>query len=146
MTHIDPSTLTPPVDRRAAGYAGDISAALAYHWFTSGQAILIDVRSDAERAWVGEVPGSIAVAWKLWPGMAANPNFDASLRAHAQPGARLVMLCRSGVRSIAAAQRATEMGFEAYNIVEGFEGDLDAEGHRGRLGGWRKAGLPWHQG
>ena len=55
------------------------------------------------------------------------------------------MLCRSGVRSIAAARRATELGIEAYNILEGFEGDKDAAGHRNVTGGWRKAGLPWAQ-
>lgn len=57
----------------------------------------------------------------------------------------MVLLCRSGVRSVAAAQRAAGLGIEAYNILEGFEGDVDASGQRGRLGGWRKRGLPWHQ-
>ena len=55
------------------------------------------------------------------------------------------MLCRSGVRSIAAAKRATELGREAYNVLEGFEGDANAKGHRGQLGGWRMRGLPWQQ-
>jgi sulfur dioxygenase len=57
-----------------------------------------------------------------------------------------LMLCRSGVRSIAAARRATELGLEAFNILEGFEGDPDALAHRGRKGGWRFRGLPWRQG
>ncbi|MBS0465596.1 MAG: rhodanese-like domain-containing protein, partial [Proteobacteria bacterium] len=56
------------------------------------------------------------------------------------------LLCRSGVRSIAAARRATELGMEAYNILEGFEGDADANGQRNRRGGWRFHGLPWRQG
>jgi rhodanese-related sulfurtransferase len=55
------------------------------------------------------------------------------------------MLCRSGVRSIAAAQRATELGLQAYNILEGFEGDPDEQAHRGQKGGWRMRGLPWQQ-
>jgi len=55
-------------------------------------------------------------------------------------------LCRSGIRSIAAAQRATELGLQAYNILEGFEGDPDADGQRGHRGGWRFHGLPWQQG
>jgi rhodanese-related sulfurtransferase len=55
------------------------------------------------------------------------------------------LLCRSGVRSIAAAKRATELGIEAYNILEGFEGDADSDGHRNRIGGWRFRGLPWIQ-
>jgi len=126
-------------------YAGDITAAQAYQWWTSGQAVLIDVRSDAEREWVGFVPGAVALAWKQWPGMAMNADFDAGLHTANPEGKKLVLLCRSGVRSIAAAQRATQLGFEAYNILEGFEGDPDANGHRGRVGGWRLQGLPWRQ-
>lgn len=61
------------------------------------------------------------------------------------PTAKIVLLCRSGVRSIAAAKRATELGLEAYNILEGFEGDANADGHRGTQGGWRMRGLPWRQ-
>ena len=129
----------------ATGYAGDVPAELAWQWLQSGEAVLVDVRTDAEREWVGKVPGAIAVAWKQWPGMAANPNFDEQLRAAVPEGKKVVLLCRSGVRSVAAAQRATGLGIEAYNILEGFEGDVDANGQRGRLSGWRKRGLPWNQ-
>ena len=69
----------------------------------------------------------------------------AAVRAAVPPGGRAVLLCRSGVRSIAAAKRATELGIEAYNILEGFEGNPDADGHRGQAGGWRFRGLPWKQ-
>ena len=129
----------------ATGYAGDVPAELAWQWLQSGEAVLVDVRTDAEREWVGKVPGAIAVAWKQWPGMAANQNFDEQLRAAVPEGKKVVLLCRSGVRSVAAAQRATGLGIEAYNILEGFEGDVDANGQRGRLSGWRKRGLPWNQ-
>ncbi|BCX51215.1 MULTISPECIES: rhodanese-like domain-containing protein [Comamonas] len=129
----------------AAGYAGDVPAELAWQWLQAGEAVLVDVRTDAEREWVGKVPGAVAVAWKQWPGMAANQNFDAELRAAVPEGKKVVLLCRSGVRSVAAAQRAAGLGIEAYNILEGFEGDVDANGQRGQLGGWRKRGLPWHQ-
>ena len=132
-------TITP-----ADGYAGDISAELAWQWVQSGDAVLVDVRTDAEREWVGKVPGAIAVAWKQWPGMAMNLDFDAQVRAASQ-GKKVVLLCRSGVRSVVAAQRATGLGIEAYNILEGFEGDVNASGQRGQLGGWRKRGLPWNQ-
>jgi rhodanese-related sulfurtransferase len=71
----------------AAGYAGDVPAELAWQWLQAGEAVLVDVRTDAEREWVGKVPGAVAVAWKQWPGMAANQNFDAELRA-AVPKAR----------------------------------------------------------
>ena len=149
----------------ADGYAGDISPQLAFHWFENQQAVLVDIRSDAEREWVGFVPGATAVAWKQWPGMAMNPEFDQAIVAAANaanaPSAahaahpdkasggfqaqKLMLLCRSGVRSIAAAKRATELGLEAYNILEGFEGDANDSGHRGFKGGWRTRGLPWRQ-
>ena len=74
-----------------------------------------------------------------------NPQFDAGLQSAAQAGKKLLLLCRSGVRSIAAARRATELGLEAYNILEGFEGNPDDQAHRGNTGGWRHHGLPWRQ-
>ncbi len=127
------------------GYAGDVSPLLAWQWVQAGEAVLVDVRTDAEREWVGFVPGAIGLAWKQWPGMAMNATFDDGVRQAAEGGQKLVQLCRSGVRSIAAAKRATELGLQAYNILEGFEGDPDADAHRGRKGGWRFHGLPWRQ-
>ena len=132
--------------RPAAGYAGDVSPQLACQWWQAGEAVLVDVRTDAEREWVGFVPGAVPLAWKQWPGMAMNPTFDAGLQAAVPAGKKVVLLCRSGVRSIAAAKRATELGLQAYNILEGFEGDPDASAQRGHKGGWRFHGLPWRQG
>ncbi|MBH2019204.1 MAG: rhodanese-like domain-containing protein [Burkholderiales bacterium] len=129
----------------ASGYAGDIAPPLAWQWLQSGDAVLVDVRTDAEREWVGFVPGAVAVAWKQWPGMALNAGFDEALKAAVPDGRKVVFLCRSGVRSVAAARRAAELGLEAYNILEGFEGDADGQAQRGRLGGWRLRGLPWMQ-
>ena len=129
----------------AEGYAGNISAELAWQWVQGGEAVLVDVRTDAEREWVGKVPGAVPVAWKQWPGMAMNADFDAQLRAAVPQGQKVVLLCRSGVRSVVAAQRAAGLGMEAYNILEGFEGDVNAAGQRGQTGGWRKRGLPWNQ-
>ena len=131
--------------KAAQGYAGDVLPELAWHWVQSGEAVLVDVRSDAERAWVGFVPEAKPLAWKQWPVVDVNPAFDASIQAIGAEGKKIVLLCRSGVRSVAAAQRATQLGLEAYNILEGFEGDPDANAHRGMLGGWRKRGLPWRQ-
>jgi sulfur dioxygenase len=130
----------------AEGYAGDITPQLAWQWVQAGQAVLVDVRTDAEREWVGFVPGAVPLAWKQWPGMVPNPDFDDGIRAAAPAGLRVVLLCRSGVRSVAAARRAAELGVQAYNILEGFEGDADEEAHRGRKSGWRFRGLPWRQG
>ena len=129
----------------AEGYAGNISAELAWQWVQGGEAVLVDVRTDAEREWVGKVPGAVPVAWKQWPGMAMNADFDAQLRAAVPQGQKVVLLCRSGVRSVVAAQRAAGLGMEAYNILEGFEGDVNAAGQRVQTGGWRKRGLPWNQ-
>ena len=142
----DAGAADPLQARPAQGYAGDVSPRLACQWWQSGDAVLIDVRTDAEREWVGFVPGAVPLAWKQWPGMALNAGFDEGLRAAVPAGKKAVMLCRSGVRSIAAAKRATELGLEAYNILEGFEGDPDENAQRGRKGGWRFAGLPWRQG
>lgn len=128
----------------AAGYAGDVSPQLAWRWWQSGKVVLVDIRTDAEREWVGFVPDASVVAWKQWPGMTMNPDFDALIRAVAGDKA-VVMLCRSGIRSIASAKRATELGLTAYNILEGFEGDPDAVAHRSSRGGWRYRGLPWRQ-
>ncbi len=135
---------SPPAGAHQGSYAGDVSPELAWQWVQAGEAVLVDVRTDAEREWVGFVPGAVPVAWKQWPGMAMNPAFDRQVR-EASEGRKLVLLCRSGVRSIAAAKRATELGLEAYNILEGFEGDPDANAQRGRKGGWRLRGLPWRQ-
>jgi sulfur dioxygenase len=135
---------TAPV-QSAEGYAGNVTPELACQWWQAGDAVLVDVRSDAEREWVGFVPGAVPLAWKQWPGMAMNPAFDDGIKAAVPAGKKAVLLCRSGVRSVAAAKRAAELGIEAYNILEGFEGDADGDGHRGRKGGWRMRGLPWRQ-
>jgi len=108
---------------------------------------LVDVRTRAEWDWVGRVPGAIEIEWNQYPGGLRNPNFVAELTRQVDPEALIMFLCRSGVRSIGAASAATEAGYgNCYNILEGFEGDKDANGHRGNIGGWRKSGLPWIQG
>ena len=132
--------------RPAEGYAGDIPPQLAFDWWKGGEAVLVDVRTDAEREWVGFIPGAIPLAWKQWPGMAMNMAFEAGLRSAVPEGKKVVLLCRSGVRSVAAAKCATALGLSAYNILEGFEGDPDANAQRGHKGGWRFRGLPWRQG
>ena len=108
---------------------------------------IVDVRTRAEWDWVGRVPGAVEIEWNQYPGGVRNPNFLAELKRQVDPEAPVLFLCRSGVRSIAAATVATEAGYsDCYNILEGFEGDKDANGHRNNIGGWRRAGLPWHQG
>jgi sulfur dioxygenase len=143
----DAESMADGAVRAATGYAGDISPATAYAWWRANEAVLVDIRTDAEREWVGFVPDAAVVAWKQWPGMALNPRYDAEIAALASANGNkpLVMLCRSGVRSIASAKRATELGHVAYNILEGFEGNHDAHGHRNSTEGWRARGLPWKQ-
>jgi sulfur dioxygenase len=136
----------PAQTRAVQGYAGDVPPALAFEWWQKGEGVLVDVRTDAEREWVGFIPGAVNVVWKEWPGMTINPLFDEQIRQAVPPGRKALLLCRSGVRSIAAARRATGLGIEAYNVLEGFEGDPDENGQRGKRGGWRLRGLPWRQG
>ncbi|MDO8347369.1 MAG: rhodanese-like domain-containing protein [Rugosibacter sp.] len=108
---------------------------------------LIDVRTHAEWDWVGRVPNAIEIEWLTYPAMQPNPQFVQTLKHSLSSDSLLLFMCRSGVRSSAAATAATEAGFpECYNILEGFEGDKDANGQRNRSGGWRAAGLPWYQG
>ncbi len=79
------------------------------------------------------------------PKMEVNPNFDQQLKDVVPAGSKIVMLCRSGLRCVPSSQRAQSLGFEAYNILEGFEGDPDSNAKRGKKGGWKFYGLPWRQ-
>jgi rhodanese-related sulfurtransferase len=107
---------------------------------------IVDVRTRAELDWVGRIPGAVEIEWLVYPGNQPNPNFVAQLKHQVDPESLVMFICRSGARSHAAAIAATEAGFrDAYNVLEGFEGDKDANGQRNRVGGWRFAGLPWQQ-
>ena len=108
---------------------------------------LVDVRTRAEWDWVGRIPGAVEVEWNHYPGGARNAAFLAELSRQVEREAMVLFICRSGIRSDGAARLATEAGLgDCYNVLEGFEGDKDANGQRGRIGGWRHAGLPWIQG
>lgn len=127
-------------------YAGALLPAEAAELMKQG-ATLVDVRTKPELAYVGRIPGAAAIEWQTWPGNRPNPEFLGELAAIAPKDKPVMFLCRSGARSHAAADAASQEGWqEAYNVLEGFEGDKDAEQHRGSLGGWKKAGLPWIQG
>ncbi len=120
---------------------------------TDPNAQLVDVRTDAEWNFVGLPDLSAAgkqpvlIPWQVFPSMQVNPAFVDNLRRAAlTPEHRLYFLCRSGVRSVAAAQAAIQAGMaHALNIADGFEGAPDADGHRGRIAGWKADGLPWRQ-
>lgn len=109
---------------------------------------LVDVRTQAEWEYVGHIPDTVLIEWNTYPNGQRNPDFLDELQAEVAKGdAPVMFLCRSGARSHHAAQAATQAGYpNSYNILEGFEGDKDANGHRNTVGGWRFAGLPWIQG
>jgi len=107
---------------------------------------LVDVRTRAELDWVGRIPQAVEIEWAFYPGMAENLHFVAQLKQQVDRESLLFFLSRSGRRSDLAARAASEAGFtNCYNVLEGFEGDKDANGQRGKVGGWRLAGLPWIQ-
>ena len=135
-------------------YAGDVTPTEAYAAVTGDDdALLVDVRTRAEWTYVG-VPDLAAagrvvalVEWWGFPDGSVNEHFVDEVRAAGlQPGRAAYLLCRSGVRSQAAAAALTVAGLgPAYNVLEGFEGPHDSEGHRA-VSGWKVAGLPWRQG
>ena len=126
-------------------YAGALLPAEAHALMQKG-AKLVDVRTHAELQYVGSVPGSDSIEWNSFPDGRRNPAFLEQLAEAVRKDEPVMFLCRSGVRSHSAAIAANEAGWtEAYNVLEGFEGDKDAAGHRNVVGGWRKAGLPWTQ-
>jgi rhodanese-related sulfurtransferase len=110
-------------------------------------AVLIDVRTAIEHSFVGYPPQAIHVAWKEFPGMQLNASFVEQVQQHVpDKSAPVLLLCRSGQRSVDAAHALAAAGYQRpINILEGFEGPLDENKHRGNLGGWRFHGLPWQQ-
>jgi rhodanese-related sulfurtransferase len=126
-------------------YAGALLPAEAHALMQRG-AKLVDVRTKPELLYVGRIPGSLAVEWQTYPGNRPNPEFVGELGAAVGKEEPVMFICRSGARSHSAAEAAAQAGWrECYNVLEGFEGDKDAEQHRNTVGGWRKAGLPWIQ-
>ncbi|GAN77487.1 rhodanese-like domain-containing protein [Acidisphaera rubrifaciens] len=114
---------------------------------------LVDVRTEAEWIFVG-LPDlaacgkqTLLIQWQVYPTMQLNPRFAGDLAsAGLTPGHHIFFICRSGARSAAAAMAASEAGMtQVYNVADGFEGPMDAEGHRGALAGWKASGLPWRQ-
>ncbi len=140
------------------GYAGDITPKEALALLKSDpKAQLVDVRSAAEWTFVG-VPDlnslqrkPILVEWQVFPGMGRNAEFDQAVAERLKAegvttSTPITFLCRSGARSKAAAIAMTALGFtKCFNVAGGFEGDVDAERHRGGTNGWKADGLPWVQ-
>lgn len=110
-------------------------------------ALLVDCRTEIEFFYVGHPTGAINVEWHMSPDFAENPRFaEEVLREAGSKDRPLLLICRSGKRTLDAGAALEAAGFtDVTNVLEGFEGDLDKDFHRGTLGGWRKAGLPWEQ-
>ena len=107
---------------------------------------LVDVRTRAEWDWVGRVPNAIEIEWFSYPGSVPNTHFIDQLKHAIPTESPVFFMCRSGMRSSAAAKLAAEAGFlNCYNVLEGFEGDKDTSNHRSSVNGWRASGLPWVQ-
>lgn len=109
------------------------------------QAQLVDVRSRPELELVGRIPGATHIEWAFYPDMRPNPDFLAQLEHQVDREALVMFICRTGGRSHNAAATATQAGYtNCYNVLEGFEGATDAAtGQRGKINGWKMAGLPW---
>lgn len=133
--------------RLGVPYSGALTPQEAYELLQHAPgATIVDVRTRAELDWVGRIPGAAEVEWLSYPGSQSNPHFLQQLKQQVDPESLVMFICRSGGRSHAAAAAAMQAGYTAsYNVLEGFEGDKDAQGHRNSLGGWRRAGLPWSQ-
>jgi len=112
------------------------------------EALLIDVRSEIEYLFVGHPKGAIHVSWNDDPDWEVNPHFVGEIKKLAGHGTDrpIVLICRSGNRSVSAGEALVEAGFQnIYNVLYGFEGELDENHHRGTINGWRHDGLPWEQ-
>ncbi len=138
----------------AAGYAGNVTPAVAWKILSeNADAVLIDVRTRAEWNYVGLPELASAgkkpalLEWQMFPSMQVNAEFVTALGgAIADKETPLLFLCRSGVRSAAAAKAMTAAGYSTcLNVSDGFEGPIDAQGKRGAQAGWKAAGLPWRQ-
>ncbi len=126
-------------------YAGVLTPEEAYQLLQNdANTQLVDVRSRAELELVGRVPQATAIEWAFYPGMVANPDFAAQLNAQIDKEAVVIFMCRTGGRSHNAAVIAQQLGFnQAYNMIEGFEGEANAAKQRTLINGWKHAGLPW---
>lgn len=130
-------------------YAGAVTPKEALDLLMTDPSVkLVDVRTNAERDWVGrvDIPAvqHAAVQWNLYPGGTPNPDFLPQLAQVVQKDDVILFLCRGAVRSRHAAKLATENGYaNCFDVLEGFEGEKDADGHRKNVNGWCKAGLPW---
>ncbi len=126
-------------------YAGELTPNEAYEAMQQdATTVLVDVRSKAELDLVGRIAAAKHIEWAFYPGMVANPDFAAQLQATLDKDKTIVFMCRTGGRSHNAAVVASQLGYKAYNMLEGFEGEANAAKQRTLMNGWKHAGLPWN--
>jgi rhodanese-related sulfurtransferase len=123
-----------------------VNPAQAWEWILGDQAQLVDVRTYEEYTFVGHVPGSLNIPWAEGHPLVRNPRFLDDLEALIVKGKPVLFLCRSGKRSEQAALSVIQRGLtNIFNVLEGFEGDLNDQQQRGTTNGWKARGLPWKQ-
>jgi rhodanese-related sulfurtransferase len=136
-------------DAEASGlpFAGGITPTVAWDYVSTQHVLLVDVRSNEERKFVGYIPGSIHVPWATGTALTRNPRFIRELESKiGGKSAIALLICRSGKRSALAAEAAAKAGFTSvFHVLEGFEGEIDEHQQRGKADGWRFHGLPWVQ-
>jgi rhodanese-related sulfurtransferase len=129
---------------KGLSYAGALTPNEAYDLMQLDKSmVLVDVRSRAELELVGRIPVAKHIEWAFYPGMVSNPDFATQLQDTISKNLTLVFICRTGARSHNAALLAQSLGYKAYNMLEGFEGEANAEKQRTLINGWKHAGLPW---
>ena len=128
---------------KGLAYAGELTPQEAFEVLQHGAFTLVDVRSLAELELVGRVPNAHHVEWAFYPGMVANTEFAAQLQAMVAQNKPVVFMCRTGGRSHNAAVAAQQLGYQAFNMQDGFEGATNEQRQRTLLNGWKHAGLPW---
>lgn len=126
-------------------YAGAITPLEAFEVLQNNEnAKLVDVRTKAELELVGRVPDAINIEWAFYPGMIANTDFAQQLTSQVDKDTTIIFMCRTGGRSHNAAVMAASLGYaQAYNMLEGFEGEANALQQRTTINGWKHANLPW---
>ncbi|HQN64797.1 MAG TPA: rhodanese-like domain-containing protein [Methylophilus sp.] len=129
-------------------YAGAVTPKEAFEVLQAmPDAVLVDVRSQAELDLVGRIPNAISIQWAFYPGMVPNPEFAEQLQAAVDKNAPVIFMCRTGGRSHGAASMAQQLGYHnAYNMLEGFEGEANELKQRTLINGWKHAGLIWTNG
>ena len=143
------SELLEAAKQRAASknwpYTGELSPQEAFTILQQdSNAVLVDVRSQAELDLVGRVPNAIHIEWAFYPGMIANADFATQLQSQINQNQTIIFMCRTGGRSHNAALVAQQLGYsQVYNMLEGFEGEANTAKQRTLINGWKHANLPW---